>query len=467
MNKTLKRILLAVSAVVGVALIATGITLYIIFLAPTPTAQKPDNFSTAEQPFKSGTAGVGNFRIPSLSVTADGRLIAACDARWDAVCDGGGLDTVVSVSEDGGKSWNGTFANYLGDNKNRYHKSSCAFIDPAVICADDGAVYLAVTLFPAEVSLNSTPKRPVKDSGFDENGRLLICKANSGKFDLVLGDFADDGFAPITDKSGKALENWKVDRYFNIYKKDKLKGNLFFKNSPFSVTETTYIYLNVSYDNGKSWDNPQLINAKGNDREFFGIAPGKGLQTADGTLVFPTYSLTDGDTNTQKSSFIYSKDKGKSWSVSPELTYDGWSGESQLVELDSNTLRCFFRNGNSAVSYCDVTLGENPSWSAPVVTDIKNCSNCMLSAIKYSKKLDGKDIILVSCPTAEDKREAGKIFVFALDGDFEMSLIDTVDITDGAFAYSCLAEAADGKIALLYEAENNSIIFKNDIEIKN
>ena len=79
---------------------------------------KPQNSTTKEQPFWSGTGGSEKFRIPCLVSLNDGTLVAGCDARWTTHMDGGGLDTIVSYSEDNGATWNYTFANYLGDNGN-------------------------------------------------------------------------------------------------------------------------------------------------------------------------------------------------------------------------------------------------------------------------------------------------------------------------------------------------------------
>ncbi len=60
---------------------------------------------TKEQPFWSGTGGSSQFRIPCLVSLDDGTIVAGCDARWNTIADGGGLDTIVSRSEDGGRTW--------------------------------------------------------------------------------------------------------------------------------------------------------------------------------------------------------------------------------------------------------------------------------------------------------------------------------------------------------------------------
>lgn len=61
---------------------------------------------TQNQPFAERTAGSQYFRIPAFIVTQKGNLLAAADARYSTTGDGGGLDTIASVSTDNGKTWN-------------------------------------------------------------------------------------------------------------------------------------------------------------------------------------------------------------------------------------------------------------------------------------------------------------------------------------------------------------------------
>lgn len=77
---------LTVSSVPGTVMAADGV--------------KPQDGTTKEQPFWSGTGGSTRFRIPCLVSLDDGTLVAGCDARWNTSLDGGGLDTIVSRSTD-------------------------------------------------------------------------------------------------------------------------------------------------------------------------------------------------------------------------------------------------------------------------------------------------------------------------------------------------------------------------------
>ena len=95
-----------------------------------------------------------------------------------------------------------------------------------------------------------------------------------------------------------------------------------------------------------------LIQAKTAAESAYLVAPGRGITTSDGTIIFPCYSY-NGSADSQVSSFIYSKDNGVTWTRSSGIK-NTWSSENELVELSDGTLRCFFRNGNSQIYDLDI-----------------------------------------------------------------------------------------------------------------
>ena len=56
-------------------------------------------------PFTSGAEGYQTFRIPAITVTGAGHLLAICEGRKNSASDAGDIDTVFKLSEDGGKTW--------------------------------------------------------------------------------------------------------------------------------------------------------------------------------------------------------------------------------------------------------------------------------------------------------------------------------------------------------------------------
>ncbi len=405
------------------------------------------------EPFIYGTAGSNSFRIPALVTLSNGNLLAAADARWNTTYDGGGLDTIVSVSSDNGANWYWSMANYLGDNGNEYNgSSSTAFIDPA-LAVSGNTVYMLCDLYPYGIALNGSGNtHPSTDTGFNSNGYLKLDYNGAGTYSYYL-----DG-TTIRDSSGNAVSGYTVDEYFNITGTN-VDSNLFFSDSPFKVARTGFLYLTKSTDGGESWSAPELLNLKNGSEQVCLVAPGRGLVTSDGDVVFPTYHYHyNNGSPIQYMSFITYN--GKSWSRSASMTGASWSSESAVVELSDGTLRFFYRNGTTNLCYVDYKDG----WKTPVtMTNIDTNSNCQISAITYSKTIDGKQVILVSCPTGPNEagsnqsgasyRLNGKIFLFTVGEDNGLTLVNSKNVTSGGaqFMYSCLTEQKDGSVSILYE----------------
>ena len=471
----------------------------LVLLLPMSTqamtmGQNPGTGTTKDQPFAKGTAGSTSFRIPGLVRLKDGSLLATADARWNTSYDGGGLDTIVSRSEDEGKNWTWSFANYLGDNGNQYSggynvpqgtRGSTCFIDPslAVKEEEDGTetIYLLADIYPYGVALNGIGNLwPSKETGFDANGRLLLSTDAYGteqvgnNVSYTYGYYLNTETGQIHRVQDDAVqEGYQVDAHFNITG-NGVDTNLFFADSPFKVQRTSYLYLVTSRDGGRSWSDPVLLPLKKNTERAYLAAPARGIVTERGEIVYPCYSY-DGSANTQRMSFIYSKD-GIHWERStdaPVAGSVGWHSESAAVELSDGRLRFFFRTETSRLTYIDYMPGTDGaadgSWkAAPVVeSSIPTNSNCQISVLKYSRTSEGKEVLLAACPTgsgengsnqsAASARLNGKIFVGVINEDEGRTISWNNDAkihvtsNENNFMYSSMVELSDGSIGILYE----------------
>lgn len=476
MKKSLK-IILSALAVLLLALVIAAVV-FVSSLSdssPLSVADKPSDNITENQPFVNDKTGDSqNFRIPALVTLDNGRLIAAADARYDQTQDGGGLDTVVAYSDDNGKMWNSYTANFLGDNGNKFDLDSSAFIDPELL-TDGKNVWMMTTFYSGGRALSGYTglKTAVKKPAFDEDGFLKLSK-NHGLtygYKVDISNFTD-GYSPVLKNSGEDT-GYKIDEYFFLYDSEENKiGNIFYikSKSVFSVVPTTYLYMTKSTDGGQTFGAPVLINAKKDNESFYGVGPGRGIVTSNGTLIFSAYYVNVKN-GTQASSFIYSRDGGKTWARSDDVPFDEkceYSGESQIVELPNGDLRCFFRNNSNFISYVDaVADGDSYSWKNVVNTDVEATTGCMVSALNCN--VDGKNYILVSCPTGKEKNEKGeekhvradgKIFAFSLDEKNNMTLQKTTSVKKDCFMYSCMSLTDDGNVAMVYESENGEITFR-------
>ena len=420
---------------------------------------KPASGTTTGEPFPQGAGDSNSFRIPALVTLANGNLVAAADARWNSTLDNGGIDTIVSCSYDSGDTWTYSFANYLGDNGNTYNNGSTCFIDPA-LAVSGNTVYMLCDLYPYGVAIAGTSQQTAKNAvGFNSDGKLLLSGDNHVSYSYYL-----DGNT-ICSSDGTPVEGYTVDAYFNITADDGTTSNLFYSNSPYKVVRTGFLYLTKSTDAGATWSAPTLIpNVKTSSEMSCLVGPGRGLVTAKGTIVFPVYTYA-GSTSSQLMSFLYSTDNGATWSRSADCGVR-WSSEAAVVELTDGTLRFFYRNDNAVLCYVDYSFTSG--WGSQVKTSVPTNSNTQLSAITYSKTIDGKQVILVSCPTGANSngsadnsgsaRLNGKIFAFTVESNKSLTKVGSVDVTtnNSQFMYSCLTELADGTVGILYEDKENA-----------
>ncbi len=465
-----------------------------------PDRPNPDHGTTEGEPFPAGTGGSETFRIPALITLNDGSLAAAIDARWDNCPDGFGIDTLFSRSTDGGKTWHYNFPNYFNDSVDQYwgggknKGNATAFIDPVMVQDQDGTIYLMTDVYSGGTFIINA----ATDSGYeviDGVERMAIHYSRDGKagtYDFYVGDFVKaDGeqtaYAPLIAKGDTTKSAaYYVDDHYNLYTANKqpmycqqlgtheqpwsgkyVQQNVFYYNAEVHVRRATFLWMVTSTDNGETWSAPTIMNPMVRERparhRFYGVGPGAGLCLDDGTVMLPCYVHTP-----EHSSFIYKNPGDTTWHRSQDASKDN-SSESALVQIDANTVRQFCRDGVNVLRYTDHKRNEKGEWiaQAPVtVPDAPKTTWNQLSAIRYSKDINGAPVIFVStAATGSNGRFNGKIYAFALqkDADKTMKLIGTYEVNTqkDIYGYSSLTELPDGSIGLLYEDKWTHAAYRN------
>ena len=400
--------------------------------------QKPANGVEIGQPF--GSTVSANYRIPGL-VWHQGMLVASADVRWDLEKDGGGMDLVVSRSKDG-KAWQYTFPGYLGDNGNVWNPDSSTLMDPVII-SNGSRLYLIADLFPAGYSISETSTTHViEDMGpaFSSDGALLLSGDGGGTYGYCL---RGENICTLDgERTGLHVRGW-YDLYNDA---GTYVSNLFFAGAPYRPRPASYICMTVSDDGGETWSDPMLLNLKNEGTRWLILGPGSGLVTQDGYLAFTAY---DGI----HIYLIFGKDSN--WR---KVKTAAASGESSIVELRDGTIRAFVRRmGCNRIAYVDF-LKTAAGYEAGelVETGVENFSNCMISSLRCSNTWDGREVVLVCCPSDAGGgmwagRFRGELCAFALDEKNSMELIGTHQLNEGFFAYSNMAQLPDGTLGLLYE----------------
>ena len=433
-----------------------GLLAGVMLIGAAPIALASDT----SQPFENDTNSDGtvtaHYRIPAIVTLSDGTLVAAADKRnraWGAPDDCRDIDTRVAISTDNGASWTHSTVNDTGENAPTGDSyGSGTYIDPAL--ATDGTnVYMLVDLFPGSTTQDNSSGQSKFTTGVtNPDGYLKLRSANNSSYSYYLKD------GTIFDSSNNAVSGYTVDSSFNLLNSDNSKlCNLFDVNSYFMPEFTSYLVLRKSADGGKTWDAPVILNGqvRSASEKYYLAGPGQGLVTSKGTpkgnIVFPCYTLSGG---IFVASLLYSTDNGNTWKRTASLSTS--SSEGEVVELADGTLRYFMRHsGGKVLKYADAVWNETTGtyeWNALVTTNFPAYNDADLGALVYSKKTsDGKQVLLVSASNNSDGRYNGRVFAFTLDDSNNMTLVNTYEVNNSGFSYSCMTELADGDIGLLFE----------------
>lgn len=454
-----------------------------------------------EKPLFIANKSARNYRIPSLLTTEDGIVLAAIDKHEFDNKDWGNIDLVIRRSLDNGKTWqNDQVVIDLIEqpyNAPNFENTQSAFvIDPVMVQDKESErIFLLVDMYPESSGIHShityqgkrEPANPANSLGsgytkIDDNAFLKLI----GKGETYTLREQQHYLSRVYDAQNRPTDYQVVtkgnpdkayrdlgDVYLGEVNDANYQGNIFLssqkefnRSAPFMVSKTSYLWLIYSDDNGKTWSNPVDLNPqlKTDSMKFLGTGPGTGVQLESGSLLVPVYFIDQNDN--ELTAVIRSEDGGKTWVMGETpIKFNGnkapyKASESHIVELNNGTISLFTRTnkGNVLVSTSNT---EGMTWqSSELDAELPN-SYTQLSAIKYSKEIDGKTYLLLSNAHSKQmwKRINGRVWIGEIKPDNRIDWQDHIQITDEneTFGYSSLAELPDGKVGLLYEKVGGEI----------
>ena len=365
-----------------------------------------------------GQDGVHTSRIPGLTTSKNGTLLAIFDARWDSSRDlQGDIDICLHRSLDGGQSW-----------------------QPIQTVLDQG----------------EWGGMPEKYNGVSDANILVDERTGdiyvAGLWMYGVLDGETGRWVPgLTQDSTRWIHQWRA------------KGS----QPGFGVKETSQFLITKSTDDGVTWSEPINITRQTKRQEWwlFAPAPGHGITLRNGTLIFPTQGRDEN--GVAFSNITWSKDGGKSW-ITSEPAYTNVT-ECMAVELTDGSVMLNMRDnrnrGNKEENgrrIC-VTKDLGKTWTEhPTSRKALIEPTCMASIHRHIYHQGGqeKSILLFVNPEAYATRDHITLKVSYDDGN---SWPDECKILLDEYrgrGYSCITSVDEQTIGILYESSQADMVFQ-------
>ena len=432
--------------------------------------------------------GIASYRIPALLKTDKGTLIAGTDERRLHHSDWGDIGMVVRRSDDKGKTWGNriVISNPRDNEKARNPEwPSPVNIDMALVQDPKTkrifAIYDMFLEGKAVFSLPGKAPQAYEQIG-DKVYQILYKQGDAGRYTI-----RENGevFDPENRKTEyRVVVDPKKPAYSDkgdLYKGEELIGNIYFEYSDkniFRVSNTNYLWMSYSDDDGKTWSAPKDITygIRKDWMHFLGTGPGTGIALHSGPhkgrLVIPAYTTNNVSylSGSQSSRVIYSDDHGETWHAGEAVNDNRPVGnqtihsstmnnpgaqntESTVVQLNNGDLKLFMRGLTG-----DLQVATSKDGGATWEKDVKRYADVkdvyvQMSAIHTVQ--NGKEYIVLS-NAGGPGRYNGLVHVARVEANGDLTWLKHNPIQSGKFAYNSLQDLGNGEFGLLYEhADNN------------
>ena len=432
--------------------------------------------------------GIASYRIPALLKTDKGTLIAGTDERRLHHSDWGDIGMVVRRSDDNGKTWGDriTISNPRDNEKAKNPEwPSPVNIDMALVQdPKTKRIFSIYDMFlegKAVFSLPGKAPQAYEQIG-DKVYQVLYKQGDAGRYTI-----RENGevFDPENRKTEyRVVVDPKKPAYSDkgdLYKGEELIGNVYFEYSDkniFRVSNTNYLWMSYSDDDGKTWSAPKDITygIRKDWMHFLGTGPGTGIALHSGPhkgrLVIPAYTTNNVSylSGSQSSRVIYSDDHGETWHAGEAVNDNRPVGnqtihsstmnnpgaqntESTVVQLNNGDLKLFMRGLTG-----DLQVATSKDGGATWEKDVKRYADVkdvyvQMSAIHTMQ--EGKEYIVLS-NAGGPGRYNGLVHVARVEANGDLTWLKHNPIQSGKFAYNSLQDLGNGEFGLLYEhADNN------------
>lgn len=362
--------------------------------------------------------GVHTSRIPGLTTTKKGTLVAMYDARWEGERDlQGDIDLCINRSTDGGRTWS------------------------AMQKVQDMGQWGGL---------------PEKYNGVSDG--CILVDDNTGDI-YVAGLWMYGIIDPVT---GKWVEG--LDENSTLWNH---QWRSFGSQPGYDVKQSSQFIISKSTDDGLTWSQPVNITRQVKPENWWLMAPapGHGITLDDGTLVFPAEGRTE--TGKQISTIIYSKDSGQTWaSGTPAYTN---TNECMAVQLSYGCIMLNMRErsnrglevGNGRAIAVTTDLGQ--TWvEHPTSRNALIESACMAALHKHIyTDATGKtqELLFFFNPSSKTSRNNFTLKCSIDQGEtWPEELWLPIDMGEGN-GYSCITSIDNNTLGILYEGSGANLVF--------
>ena len=427
--------------------------------------------------------GIASYRIPALLKTDKGTLIAGTDERRLHHSDWGDIGMVVRRSDDKGKTWGDRIViSNPRDNEKAKNPEWPSPVNIDMALVQDPKTKRIFSIYDmflegkAVFSLPGKAPQAYEQIG-DKVYQVLYKQGDAGRYTIrENGEVFDPEnrkteYRVVVDPKQPAFSD-KGD----LYKGEELIGNVYFEYSDkniFRVSNTNYLWMSYSDDDGKTWSAPKDITygIRKDWMHFLGTGPGTGIALHSGPhkgrLVIPVYTTNNVSylSGSQSSRIIYSDDHGETWQAGEAVNDNRPVGnqtihsstmnnpgaqntESTVVQLNNGDLKLFMRGLTG-----DLQVATSKDGGATWEKDVKRYSDVkdvyvQMSAIHTVH--DGKEYIILS-NAGGPGRYNGLVHLARVEANGDLTWLKHNPIQSGKFAYNSLQDLGNGEFGLLYE----------------
>ncbi len=364
--------------------------------------------------------GVHTTRIPGLTTSVKGTLLAIYDARRESSRDlQGDMDIALNRSTDGGRTWS-----------------------PMQVVLDMG-------------TWGGLPQRynGVSDA-------CILSDATTGDI-YVIGLWMHGVLDPLDGKWIEGITDTTRTLWNHQWRAHGSQPG-------YGVRESSQFIISKSTDDGLTWSKPENITRQVKRREWWLLAPapGHGITLSDGTLLFPTEGRDH--TGLQFSTVTTSNDGGRTWTTGNPAYHN--TNECMAVELSDGSIMLNMRersnrgreegNGRAIATTHDrgKTWTEHPTSRGALIEPA-----CQASLHRHDYTLGGerRSVLLFVNPNSKTTRDNMTIKVSFDDGNtWPPEYWMLLDEGQGS-GYSCITSVNEATIGVVYEGSGADLVYQS------